>query len=364
MSVANHWRYVVHCAPGLLGSFGSTLRAVLGERALVVLTDATVYELHGRELQRSCADVALPVQWVVIPPGETSKSLAMFAKVLDRLAELGFDRRSVLINFGGGVICDLGGFVAASYMRGVDYVNFSTTLIGQLDASLGGKVAVNSASAKNLIGAFHHPRHVGADPEVLRTLSSRDLKSGIAEAIKIAIISSPTLFELLQAQQDRIVSRCAHTLAAVVGLAARLKMDLVARDPCEADLRRPLNLGHTLGHPIESVVGYGVIKHGEAVAVGTTLATLISLERKLIARREAERIFDLMHAYGLLGCATPVPVRQVLEKLRYVRMIRGNHLFFVLPRAVGDVVVDDTVTDAEIERAFAARVDLVARGRA
>src|SRR5262245_55688782 len=226
VTFGHQWQYHVQWSPGLIASYGSILRSHLGARAVVVLTDETVHDLYARELARSFADADLRAQWIVIPPGEESKSLPMFATLVDRLAELGLDRRGVLVNFGGGVICDLGGYVAASYMRGVDYANFATTLIGQLDASLGGKVAVNSDRAKNMIGAFHHPRHVAADPLLLRSLTYRDLKSGLAEAIKIAIIASPTLFHLLCDRRDAIVGRCPETLSAIIGLAAQLKMDL------------------------------------------------------------------------------------------------------------------------------------------
>src|SRR5262249_26355858 len=172
-------------------------------------------------------------------------------------------------------------------------VNFATSLMAQVDAAVGGKVAVNTPAAKNLVGAFHHPELVLGDPELLATLSARDFRSGLAEAIKVGIIGCPELFERLERERDAVIARAPATMVAIAGLAAKVKMDWIGRDPYERDLRRPLNLGHTIGRPIETEFGYRRIRHGEAVAIGIGVATAIALRKGLLAPAAARRIVDL-----------------------------------------------------------------------
>jgi len=345
---------VVH-RPGLLPDYGLLCRDVIPdvESKLIVLTDDRVDRLYGDQLRESFQRANLSPEFICIAPGETSKSLATFEELLEDLAARRMDRRGLLVNFGGGVICDLGGFVASSYMRGIAYANFSTSLIGQLDASIGGKVAVNTTRAKNLIGAFHHPLHVAGDACVLETLSKRDMRSGIAEAIKVGIIASPELFELLESNPTALRAADPEVATDVVGLASSVKMDLVTRDPYEDDLRRPLNFGHTLGHPIETEFSYEKVRHGEAVAIGMGVATTIALQKSVITMSDADRIFDVLAAYELIGCAPPMSAESIVEHLHYVKLIRGNRLHFVLPRGIGDVLVTEAISTGDLLRGFA-----------
>jgi 3-dehydroquinate synthase len=352
VEVASRSAYDVVYEPGLLARYGPLLVETLGRRMTVVLTDRRVHKLYGADLCASLSAAGVEPEVIVVPDGERSKSLRTLTTLLERLAAIGFDRRGVLVNFGGGVISDLGGFLAASYMRGVDYVNFGTSLIGQLDASVGGKVGVNAREAKNLVGAFHHPRHVAGDPRLLRTLSFRDFRSGIAEAIKIAIIASPDTFELLAGEREAILKREPVVLSRLIEVSARLKMDLVARDPYEKDLRRSLNFGHTIGHPIETEFGYRRIRHGEAVAVGMGVATMIARRLGRLPGETADRIMAMLAAYDLVWSAEPIRPDGVIHHMRYVRMIRGNRLHFVLPSAVGHVLITDELTDADLVRGF------------
>ena len=345
---------VVH-RPGLLPDYGLLCRDIIPdlESKLIVLTDDRVDRLYGDQLRESFQRANLSPEFICIAPGETSKSLKTFEELLEDLAARRMDRRGLLVNFGGGVICDLGGFVASSYMRGIAYANFSTSLIGQLDASIGGKVAVNTTRAKNLIGAFHHPLHVAGDACVLETLSKRDLRSGIAEAIKVGIIASPELFELLESNPTALRAADPEVATDVVGLASSVKMDLVTRDPYEDDLRRPLNLGHTLGHPIETEFSYEKVRHGEAVAIGMGVATTIGLQKSVITMSDADRIFDVLAAYELIGCVPPMSAESIVDHLRYVKLIRGNRLHFVLPRGIGDVLVTEEISTGDLLRGFA-----------
>jgi len=350
--VPTDFRYPVVYECGLLQRYGSLLLEAFGRQAVVVLTDSRVHRLYGERFLGSFEGTGLEPKVIVVPEGETSKSMKTFALVLERMSQMHFDRRAVLVNFGGGVITDLGGFVASSYMRGIAYTNFGTSLLAQLDSCVGGKVAVNSKFAKNLIGAFYHPRHVAGDPVMLKTLSFRDYKSGLAEAIKVAIIMSPELFDILEQDRDRVLRREPEILARVIGLASKLKMDMISLDPYENDLRRPLNFGHTIGHPIETEFAYKNIRHGEAVGIGIGVATVLALNMGCVSREDADRIFSLLHAYDLLGFSEPINPDHVVEHVKYVRLIRANQLHFVLPVRVGEVLITEEVTNADLVKGF------------
>jgi 3-dehydroquinate synthase len=350
--VGREARYDVHVRAGALAEVGRLHRDGFPEAKPFVLADADVVRLHGDALAASFAAAGLAPEVVPIPAGETSKSLTQLERLIGELARRGADRRAVLHCFGGGMTSDLGGFVASAYMRGVRYANVPTSLIGQLDASIGGKVAVNTGDAKNLIGAFHHPSLVVCDPGLLKTLPHRDFRSGIAEAIKVAIIAGPALFEFLRAQREALVGRDAAALAQLVFEAARLKMELVGADPYESDLRRALNFGHTIGHALESEHAYRGLRHGEAVAVGMALATEIAARRRLLAARDADAIFALLAAYDLAGLIEEFPAERIAERLRTIRLIRGGRLHFVLPAALGQVAYADDVEAADLAAAF------------
>lgn len=362
VSVPRTDRYDVVVEPGLVKRYGALLRDELQADDVFVLTERRVQKLYGTELEQSFTAAGLRQQWVTVPEGERAKSLVTFARVLDQLADLGCARRSVIVNFGGGAVSDLGGFVAASFMRGIRYVNLATSLIAQVDAAVGGKVAVNARLAKNLYGAFHHPSHVGADPTLLRTLSERDFRSGMAEAIKVAILDdSGQLAVLLERQHAAARSRDPYALAEIVELAARLKMEWISLDPYERDLRRPLNLGHTIGHPIETEYQYKKIRHGEAVAIGLGVATCLALRKRLIAQDQADRIFALLRRYGLLGFWEPVRAQAVFGHMQIVRRIRGNNLHFVLPTKMGAVHITDDVDRPALAQAFDDYEEVVTR---
>jgi 3-dehydroquinate synthase len=352
VEVASDSRYQVHFEPGLRHAYGALLRREVGDATLFVLTDRRVSRLHGEAFLAGLRSAGYAPQSLVVAEGERSKSLETFGRLLHKLIGLECDRRSIIVCFGGGVVSDLGGFVAASYMRGIRYVNFATSLLGQIDACVGGKVAVNLPEAKNVVGAFHHPTHVAGDPECLLTLSQRDFKSGMAEGIKVAILDGPEYFSFLEGEGSAIRSRSPEHMTRVVATAARLKMRWISADPYEKDLRRPLNFGHTLGHPIETEFQYRGIRHGEAVAIGMGVATAIALDKGLIDPAEAERILDLLAAYDLLGYDEPIRPDAVIEHMRVVRLVRGRKLNFVLPIRIGEVLVTDELETRDIVLGF------------
>ncbi len=353
---------VVHAA-GLLDRYGEVLQQAVGSARVVVLTDRRVEALYGARLITSLRAAGFEPATVVVAAGEPSKSWSTAAWVLEQLERHALDRRGVLVAFGGGVISDLGGFVASVYMRGVRYTNLSTSMIGQVDASVGGKVAVNAETAKNLYGAFHHPSHVAADAELLATLGARDLRSGVAEAIKMAILASPALFGALERDVAGLRALHAPSLRAVAFEAARLKMELIAPDPYESDLRRPLNLGHTLGHPIETDFGYQGVRHGEAVGIGIAVASWIAAGRGELTTDDRDRILGLLDRYGLLDSVGPIHPDRVVSHLRTVRLIRGGELHFVLPTGIGSVQIVADLPDEELVLGFEQHARNVAERR-
>jgi 3-dehydroquinate synthase len=254
------------------------------------------------------------------------------------------------------VIADLGGWVASAYMRGIPYVNLPTTLLAQVDGALGGKVAVNHPLAKNLIGAFHQPAAVIANVGFLRTTSGRHLRAGLAETIKKAMIASPAYWVAIENDADAILARDPQALERLVRSAAAIKTALVERDPYEADLRRPLNFGHTIGHPLETVTGYGPLLHGEAVALGMVVESRIAAARGLLSVALLERLLTLLRRCGLpttaAELAAPVEGEAVLAAMEHVRLIRAGSLRWVLPVDLGETVIADDVGDGEIRRAL------------
>ena len=326
--------------------------------AVAVLTDDVVEALYGPTLIRGLRGAGKEPLARVIPAGEASKSLDEAVAAWHWLAESDIARRDVLVTFGGGVIADLGGWVASGYMRGIPYVNVPTTLLAQVDGALGGKVAANHAAAKNLLGAFHSPTGVVANVGFLRSTSGRHLRAGLAEAIKKAVIASPAYWDFIDEHAEALLECDLDALERLVHCAAAIKTALIERDPYERDLRRPLNLGHTVGHPLETVTGYGPLLHGEAVAFGMVVEARIARERGLLDSRTLERLLDLLRRCDLPTTASALPVsvdaEAVIGAMEKVRQIRADSLRYVLPIALGETVIADDVTDDEVREALAA----------
>jgi 3-dehydroquinate synthase len=330
---------------------------VLGDgQRITVLTDANVDALFGATLVRALRGAGFDPLVRAIPPGEPSKSLDEAVRLWHWLADSGAGRRDVLLAFGGGVIADLGGWAASAYMRGIPYVNVPTTLLAQVDGALGGKVAVNHPLAKNLIGAFHQPRAVIANVGFLSSTSGRHLRAGLAEAIKKAMIASPAYWAFIEEQADAILDREPAALERLVRCAAAIKTALVERDPYEVDLRRPLNFGHTIGHPLETVTGYGPLLHGEAVALGMVVESRIAAARGLMAPELLERLLALLRRCDLPttagDLAAPVSGPAILAAMEHVRLIRAGSLRYVLPVSLGETVIADDVGEDEVRDAL------------
>jgi 3-dehydroquinate synthase len=343
--------YAIHVTADM-GTAYERLAELVDGRAIAVLTDEHVEALYGASLVRYLRAAGADPLVHAIPPGEPSKSLDRACALWDWLASSDLVRRDVLVAFGGGVIADLGGWVASAYMRGLPYVNVPTTLLAQVDGALGGKVAVNHRTAKNLLGAFHQPAGVVANVGFLRSTSARHLRAGLAEAIKKAVIASPDLWSFLDAEAGAILRRDAVALERLVGAAAAIKTALIERDPYEADLRRPLNFGHTVGHPVETVTGYGAVLHGEAVAFGMVVETRISAGRGWAHPALAESLEELLRRCGLpvqaADLRAPLDGRALVAAMEKVRQIRDGSLRYVLPIQLGETVIADDVTADEL----------------
>ncbi|WP_354637467.1 3-dehydroquinate synthase [Kitasatospora camelliae] len=350
--------YAVHVCRSEAGAL-ARLCPEIGGRRVALITDDSVAHLHARRLAGRLTEAGLDVGMTSFPAGESSKCLDTAARLLDWLAGSSLARRDVVLAVGGGVVIDTVGWVASAYMRGVPYINVPTTLLAHVDAALGGKVAVDHSSAKNLIGAFYQPAAVVSNVGYLRTLDRRHLRAGLAEAVKKGVIASPELFALIERRHADILAADPAATARLVHGASVIKCQLIAKDPYEEDLRRPLNFGHTIGHAVETVAGYEHVLHGEAVAFGMACASRIAERRGLLDAALLRRILGLLREIGLPVHLADLPARvdpvETLHALGQIRKIRDGRLRFVLPVELGATVIADDVTDEEIHAAVTAR---------
>ena len=349
-------RYPIHVTTTIEGLVDRLVPALGAGPSVTVLTDETVDALYGATVVRALRAAGFDPLVRAIPPGEPSKSIDQAVALWHWLAESGAARRDVLVAFGGGVIADLGGWVASAYMRGIPVVNVPTTLLAQVDGALGGKVAVNHPLAKNLLGAFHQPAAVIANVGFLASTSGRHLRAGLAEAIKKAVIASPAFWSLIEENAEAILVRDPTALERLVECAAAIKTALVERDPYEIDLRRPLNFGHTIGHPLETVTGYGPLLHGEAVSLGMVVESRIAVARGLMAPGLLDRLLALLRRCDLPttagDLAAPVSGPAVLAAMEHVRLIRAGSLRYVLPVDLGETAIADDVSEEEVRCAL------------
>jgi 3-dehydroquinate synthase len=265
--------------------------------------------------------------------------MATVEKIAQQLAAHGAERSSLLLVLGGGVVGDLGGFAASIFLRGIGYVQIPTTFLAQVDSAIGGKTGVNLVIGKNLVGTFYQPRMVLTDPLVLRTLPERELRAGLFEAVKCAVIGDPDLFEFLWVARRSVLSGNPAALAHVIRACASLKGRVVSRDEKEGDLRRILNFGHTVGHALEAATHYRRFLHGEAVAWGMLAATRLAVQQRLLSTAEAARISTLVTAYGPVPSLKNVDAAAVGRHLGVDKKVRDGKLHFVLPRRIGEVTI-------------------------
>lgn len=343
--------YEIHIGGDLLARL-DTFIAPLAPTSILVVSDAAVAPLYGETALAAARRVA-PTALLELVGGEQHKTMATVGRVLDALFASGADRRSLVVALGGGVVGDIAGFAAAIYMRGIRYVQAPTTLLAQVDSSVGGKTGVNHPRGKNLIGAFHQPALVLSDTDTLRTLPPRELSAGLAEVLKHGLLADADYFERTLRDLPRLLACDEEALAAAIARSCEIKAGVVARDEREAGERALLNLGHTFGHAIEALTGFSRWLHGEAVGCGLCLAADLSQRLGLIARADVERVEAAVAAARLPTRIEGLSLRDALESMRGDKKAEAGRMKFVLLERIGRAV-QRTVPDEAVAATLAA----------
>lgn len=343
----DHDEYTVLAGAGLLDQCGDLLvtRTRLQPRRIAIVTDTNVGPLYADRVAASLEKAGMETILLTVPAGEASKSMEQLTEICRAMLRAGLDRKSALVALGGGVVGDLAGFAAAIFQRGIPCVQIPTTIVSQVDSSVGGKTGVNTPEGKNLLGAFHQPRLVLADTDTLASLPEREFNEGFAEIIKHAAIRDASLLDLVEA-----VSEIRSRLPELIARNVLIKAAIVEEDEREtADVRALLNFGHTLGHGIEAAGGYGRFLHGEAIALGLVAATRLSIAKAGLAPEAGERLLRALDLYGL-PAVLPADVSEeaVLEAMQRDKKFVSGRIRFVLLRSLGDAFVSDEITPDDL----------------
>ncbi|MFN5515342.1 MAG: 3-dehydroquinate synthase [Cyanobacteriota bacterium] len=341
-----HSPYQVRIAPGSLPELGAELSRLGLDAKVLVVSNPEIFEHYGPLVLASLRRWGFQPEVHLIPAGEGSKTLAMVSELYDAALALRLERRSTFLALGGGVVGDLTGFAAATWLRGVNFVQVPTSLLAMVDASIGGKTGVNHPQGKNLIGAFYQPRLVYIDPLVLKTLPEREFRAGMAEVIKYGVIWDPDLFAAL-ASEDNLSSLETippALLTTLIQRSCQAKVDVVSQDEREGGLRAILNYGHTLGHGVESLTGYGPVNHGEAVAIGMVGAGALAVKLGLWTEAEDRRQLALLEKTGLPTCLPEsIDIPELIASLHLDKKVQGGKVRFILPEIIGRVKITDQV---------------------
>lgn len=351
--------YPVFVQPGLLGTLANQIRLACGERSSIfVVTSPQIWDLWQKKFLASFQQNGIHIHVLFIAPGERQKRLRTLERLAEDLSNAGAKRDALLVAFGGGVIGDMTGFLAAIYMRGVPYIQVPTTYLAQIDSSLGGKTGVNLRVGKNLLGSFHHPAAVFSDPAILSTLPTRELRAGLVESVKAAVLADARYFAWLERNLDNVLAGEQKPLTEAIKRSVHIKAEIVGADERESGQRMLLNLGHTVGHAIEAVTGYRTLLHGEAIAWGMMAAVSLSVERSVLPAVQAQRIGQLLFRLGPFP-----PFRASAEALLDRTAADKKHLQtsrrFVLPVAIGHAVVVEDVSQVELLTAIHSMLRMV-----
>lgn len=309
-----------------LGIAKELLPDLLPQKRVIVISDSNIDRTHS--------DLIAPYEHILIGQGEQAKSLATLEDIYRQLIDMGADRSTFILGVGGGIVTDIAGFVASTYMRGVEFGFITTTLLGSVDASVGGKNGVNVGGFKNMVGVFSQPRFVICDAELLHTLPDREFRAGLAEVIKTAILGDAELFEILERSDFDKIRNSATLLEDIIVRCVQVKASVVAEDERESGRRRILNLGHTLAHAIEKLSSK--FSHGEAVAIGLYHITMSALSHNMISKEESDRIFAILEQYGF-DTALPVERKEILKAIEGDKKRKGDSIHLILPTAIGSV---------------------------
>jgi len=338
---------------GVIASTAQYLPAKAGK--VFVVSNEDIWRHQGGRVASALAGVAHEV--LFLPGGEDQKRLAPVEVLADRMVELGADRTSVVVAFGGGIVTDMAGFLAAIFMRGIPLVQIPTTLLGQVDASIGGKTGVNLVSGKNLIGSFHQPVAVLIDPDVLDSLPEREYRAGLWEIVKAGIIRDRALFDYLAAESTAVLGRQKHAVDRIIDDSVRMKAEVVSSDEREGDLRRILNLGHTFGHALETETGYTRFLHGEAVAWGMRAAVYLAQSTGYLSAEDSVEILDMLRLYGPIPPLDGIAAGNLHARLVHDKKTVHGKVHFVLPVRIGEATVvsgiDEKLVDEAIRSALA-----------
>lgn len=345
--------YKIQIGSGNLTSAGAHVASLRDVTHAVVVTDTNVEPLHGTRAAESLAETGIEVDLITVEAGEASKCVDMVGRIWEQVLEVGADRKSIVVAVGGGVIGDLAGFVAATFGRGVDFVQVPTSLLAQVDSSVGGKVGINLPKAKNMVGAFWQPLGVLIDTDVLNTLPDREYRAGLAEVVKYGVILDAEFFTYLEQNIEALNNRQADVLRYVVARCCRLKADVVENDERETSgLRAVLNYGHTFGHAIEAEAGYGQVLHGEGVSIGMVCASRLAERLGRIDNQTTQRQVDLLAALGLPIATPDLDRDRLIIAMQRDKKVAYGKLRFVLPSRLGHVELVGDVDDHDIRAAW------------
>jgi 3-dehydroquinate synthase len=340
--------YPVTIADGAIDELPRLLDRVSAPARRFVVSNPLVWRLHGPQLARALPDA----EPILVPDGERFKQLPTVTRIYDTLVRANADRAATLVTFGGGVVGDMAGFAAATYLRGIALVHVPTTLLAQVDSAIGGKVGVNHPQGKNLIGAFYQPHAVVVDPLVLGTLPRREFRAGLYEVIKYGVTSSPTLFDRVATERKAIFARSSEVLSQIIADSCRIKADVVSKDEREAGPRRILNFGHTAGHALEAVTRFRRFRHGEAVGYGMLAVAELARARGALAETDRRALADVIASLGPLPPIADISAAQMIEAMQHDKKMVAGRLHFVLPTAIGATTIVDDVTEKEIGAAL------------
>jgi 3-dehydroquinate synthase len=342
--------YNIKIGPELISHLGDECARLKSSTRCAIITDTNVGKRFAKPVFEALVKASFEPSLIVVPAGETAKSFKSVQACYDQLAEHRMERKSFVIALGGGVVGDLAGFVAATYLRGIPFVQVPTTLLAHVDSSVGGKVGVNLKSGKNLVGAFHQPKMVVCDLDTLDSLPLREFRAGLAEVIKYGIIYDARLFAQLERDLPKLLRRDPKTLTSIIARCCEIKADVVGKDETEGGLRQILNFGHTIGHALEAISSYGRFLHGEAIAIGQVCAARLSRTFCSLPDSDVERITNLFHRAGL-----PTRARfnasqrtKIFAAMRLDKKVSGGEIKFVLAKKIGKVVWGQRIPDRAI----------------
>ncbi len=352
--------YPIYIGSGVLSLLGEYFHRIFGSRRAVIVTDGNVGPIYAQQVLSSLKSAQLEAHLVSVPPGETSKRLSVTEMLYDKMFDFSVERSDVILALGGGVVGDLAGFIAATFKRGINYIQVPTTLLAMVDSGVGGKAGINLPRGKNMIGAFYQPKFVFTDIETLKTLPRRELGCGLAETVKHAVIRDGNFFEMLEANNRPIIELQSDLLVEIVVRNCRIKAEVVSLDEREANLRGILNYGHTIAHAIETVLAERDFHHGEAVALGMIAAARLAVQRSLLKAEQAQRIFNLLKAFDLPTQITgDLPVDQLYQSMQHDKKVREGKINFVLPTSLGSCTFVNDLTETEIKNTILSLTDNV-----